>query len=111
MPKRGRPRLDHTNDQHPLYRSWINMRQRCYNPKNTSYQNYGARGIRVCARWNDFKLFMQDMGTKPGPFFTVERVDNDGDYEPFNCVWATPMQQSKNKRPRGPTKPRKSWRD
>lgn len=104
---RGRPRRDDANERHPLYPTWQGMRQRCYNPKATSYKNYGARGIRINPRWDDFKLFVADMGPKPSPSHWIERVDNDGDYGPFNCVWVLPVQQSVNKRP-APARERKT---
>lgn len=112
---RGRPRKDNAHERHPLYSTWLAMRQRCYNPTATSYKNYGARGIRICERWDSFKLFVEDMGPKPTPDHWIERVDNDGDYEPFNCVWALPVQQRANQRPqqKKPVAPAKarSWRD
>lgn len=111
---RGRPRKDDANERHPLYPTWLGMRQRCYTPGATSFKNYGARGIRVCERWNDFKLFAADMGPKPSPNHWIERVDNDGNYEPFNCVWALPVERLSNQRPRErpikPDKPKKDWR-
>jgi hypothetical protein len=77
------------------------MRNRCTNPKNTSYKYYGARGIKVCKRWDDFTLFIADVGERP-PCTTLDRIDNDGDYEPANVRWATSKTQAKNKRaPKG----------
>jgi hypothetical protein len=83
----------------PTYMTWQAMRGRCENPRNVKYLSYGARGIQVCARWADFTLFLADMGERPSGH-TIDRVDNDGDYEPGNCRWATPKQQSANQRKR-----------
>jgi predicted XRE-type DNA-binding protein len=79
--------------------AWINMSQRCYNSNNPYYHNYGGRGIKICPRWlSSFKNFLEDMGPKPGHEYTLERKDNDGNYEPGNCIWATRLDQSLNKR-------------
>lgn len=80
------------------YHSWNGMKQRCFNQRNAKYPRYGARGITVCERWrNDFAAFLQDMGKCP-PGYTIDRENNDGHYEPGNCRWATPRQQSSNTR-------------
>jgi hypothetical protein len=82
----------------PTYKSWIHMFQRCKNPNNKYYKDYGERGITICERWYDFRNFFEDMGTKPNDL-TLDRVNNSGNYEPGNCRWATPSQQRINSRP------------
>lgn len=79
------------------YRTWCLMRQRCNDPRNAKFPRYGARGIRVCQRWEDFSAFLSDMGERPSTSHSIHRIDNDGDYEPDNCQWATPDVQSRNK--------------
>jgi hypothetical protein len=73
------------------------------NPRNHKYPSYGGRGIAICDRWNDFRLFAKDMGPKPTPAHTVERMDNDAGYDPLNCIWALPVAQAANRRPRAET--------
>ena len=79
------------------YRSWKDMRSRCYNPNDSDYKDYGGRGIAVCARWQDFANFYQDMGDRPRGL-TVDRINVNGNYEPSNCRWATLTTQANNKR-------------
>lgn len=81
----------------PEYISWFSMLQRCENPNNPSYHNYGGRGIVVCDEWHDAARFMADMGARP-PGHTLDRIDPDGSYCPSNCRWATIKEQSRNKR-------------
>lgn len=80
-----------------LYYVWVQMRQRCGNPNNHAYKNYGARGIRVCEQWNSFKRFYVDMGLPPGGT-TLERTNNNGEYSAANCVWAPRVVQNRNRR-------------
>lgn len=80
------------------YICWLAIKARCGNPKQPNWRWYGGRGIRVCKRWlGSFEAFLEDMGPKP-PRHSIERIDNDGDYEPRNCRWATHAEQMKNKK-------------
>jgi len=88
----------------PLHKVWWHMIDRCENPRNSSFKNYGARGIKVCRRWKvgdgvktGYECFLSDMGPRPDGM-TIERVQRDGDYEPGNCVWLAKGDQSKNRR-------------
>lgn len=80
------------------HRSWIAMRYRCRNPKAADWKNYGGRGITVCDRWCSFELFLADMGPRPSVAHSIDRIDNEGNYEPSNCRWADARQQSRNTR-------------
>ncbi len=82
----------------PEYYSWEHIKQRCRNKNNKRFMDYGGRGINVCDRWNSFENFLSDMGPKPGPQYSIDRIDNDGNYEPINCKWSTKKEQSRNKR-------------
>lgn len=82
------------------YNSWIGIKQRCLNPKNHAYPRYGGRGISICSEWvNDFAAFYSHIGPRPGAGYSVDRINNNGNYEPGNVRWATRSEQSKNRRP------------
>ena len=91
-------KFKHGDHKSSEYYSWSGAKGRCRNPKNKNYDRYGGRGIKFCERWNDYKVFLTDMGRKPSPKHSLERVDNDGDYCPENCKWATSLEQCHNRR-------------
>jgi len=85
--------------QSPEYQAWSGIVQRCENESHAHYVNYGGRGILVCSRWrNSFEAFLSDMGLRPSAKHSIDRKDNDGNYEPENCRWATRKQQGRNTR-------------
>ena len=87
-------------EKHPVYTTWMGMRRRCQDPNDDAYQNYGGRGIKVCDEWQDPVVFMTwalANGWKNG--LSIDRIDNDGNYESGNCRWATAKQQRRNQRP------------
>jgi len=83
---------------HPLYAVWCDMRRRCRSPKDPGYQHYGGRGISVCKEWNEsFHKFVADMGPRPAGY-VIDRINNDGNYEPGNCRWTTVLENARNRR-------------
>lgn len=94
----------HLMSKTPTYQSWNSMIRRCTDVKRTNYRHYGGRGIKVCQRWLDsFENFLADMGVRP-PDTSLDRRENDGNYEPGNCKWSTRKEQSNNRRKRARTK-------
>lgn len=88
----------HGHRKLPEYPIWVGIITRCENKGDKSYARYGARGIKICRRWREsFEAFFQDMGPRPSPRHSIDRIDNGGNYEPGNCRWATTIEQGRNK--------------
>lgn len=91
--------LKHGGSYSSEYQAWLKAKRRCFDPKDISYRNYGGRGIYMCDEWcADFGSFVRDVGPKPSPVHSLDRIDNDRGYEPGNCRWATRSEQSRNTR-------------
>lgn len=87
----------HGLSQNPMYQRWLGMKQRCYDVNTINYQNYGGRGIKICNEWrNDFKKFYEYMGDAPGKDYQIDRIDNNGNYEPGNVKWSSRSENATN---------------
>lgn len=82
----------------PEYLAWMHMKGRCDNPKDRKYPHYGGRGVKVCKRWYVYAAFLTDMGRRPSAQHSIDRKNNNGNYTPSNCRWATRSEQQRNKR-------------
>lgn len=96
-PEKKRQQYKTAKQNKPLYAIWNGMMARCYNEKHEAYANYGGRGITVCERWKNYDNFVADMGARPSPQHTIDRINNDMGYELSNCRWATRKEQNRNR--------------
>lgn len=114
--EKGPGNQTHKQSYTRTYKTWLSMRQRCLNPNNPAYKNYGGRGITIAPEWDDFAQFLADMGDVPDGM-TIERINNDEGYNPSNCRWATRIEQGRNTRKcrlithNGQTKTLSEWAD
>jgi len=92
--------LTHKLTKTPEHRSWMSLRNRCNNPNNDAYSDYGGRGIAVCTEWDSFETFLKDMGNRPTLQHSIDRRNNDKGYSKSNCRWATKQEQANNRRRR-----------
>lgn len=96
--KRNREKITHRMTGSSEWIAWSNIKARCYNVNHDAYSLYGGRGIKVCKRWlSSFENFIEDMGKKPGPKYSIDRINSNGDYKPSNCRWATAQEQIRNR--------------